>query len=109
MSRIYKDVDFEIVKGNDDSETDIVAIVSSETPDRDNDILYSKGMVQQTVPRFLWLHGFDPNYRLPLGKIPWTKVGSTKNDDGERVKVIRAGFKFDSGEFPQTVKRMYQE
>jgi len=103
---IIKDYECTIEKANDEEGTDFVAVVSTENPDRDNDVLVSRGMINKTHPIFCWFHNRDMNHLMPPGKINWMKAGKT-TINGESVPCVKAAFKFNDSEWGQALKDAY--
>jgi len=88
--------------GND--ETDMVAIISSESVDRVNDRMILDGMKIMVDPMFLWAH--DKNV-LPPGRLLWTKRDMALID-GKLIPVIKSGIKFNGTFLGTSVHDLYK-
>ena len=77
-----------------------VVAVSTETPDRDNEVLRASGFELSNYrknPVVLWAHDYSSP---PIGKALWVKTVGDK---------LKAKVKFASTQFAQEIKQLYEE
>jgi len=77
-----------------------VVAVSTETPDRDNEVLRASGFELSNYrknPVVLWAHDYSAP---PIGKALWVKTVGDK---------LKAKVKFASTQFAQEIKQLYEE
>jgi len=77
-----------------------VVAVSTETPDRDNEVLRASGFElgnYRKNPVVLWAHDYSSP---PIGKALWVKTVGDK---------LKAKVKFASTQFAQEIKQLYEE
>ena len=77
-----------------------VVAVSTETPDRDNEVFRASGFELSNYrknPVVLWAHDYSAP---PIGKALWVKTVGDK---------LKAKVKFASTQFAQEIKQLYEE
>jgi len=109
MAPLFKFFNAEI-KSFDDSKLIVEHFISTETPDRSNDVLDADGMILDGVPVVLKQHGFDPDIGSePIAKPLSIQVGV--NEKGVKGILVKTQY-FDGSKLippDNTGQRLYQK